>query len=104
MSEEDVRKAVEPLILEYFENSDSMEVLFTLQEMLPNLGMKGIISTQKKYIFSLQIGSLDCLFTFASLCFHEIIVILLLLIFRCSTLDGCNYHCGASHGSQTFSS
>ena len=47
MSEEDVRKAVEPLILEYFENSDSMEVLFTLQEMLPNLGMKGIISTQK---------------------------------------------------------
>ena len=31
MSEEDVRKAVEPLILEYFENSDSMEVLFTLQ-------------------------------------------------------------------------
>ena len=38
MSEEDVRKAVEPLILEYFENSDSMEVLFTLQEMLPNLG------------------------------------------------------------------
>ena len=47
MSEEDVRKAVEPLILEYFENSDSMEVLFTLQEMLPNLGMKGIISTRK---------------------------------------------------------
>ena len=31
MSEEDVRKAVETLILEYFENSDSMEVLFTLQ-------------------------------------------------------------------------
>ena len=31
MSEEDVRKAVEPLILEYFENSDTMEVLFTLQ-------------------------------------------------------------------------
>ena len=62
MSEEDVRKAVEPLILEYFENSDSMEVLFTLQEMLPNLGMKGIIST-KKNLFSLQIGSLDCLFS-----------------------------------------
>merc|ERR1719150_489880 len=40
MSEEDVRKAVEPLILEYFENSDSMEVLFTLQEMLPNLGTR----------------------------------------------------------------
>jgi len=40
MSEEDVRKAVEPLILEYFENSDSMEVLFTLQEMLPNLGAR----------------------------------------------------------------
>ena len=31
MSEEDVRKAVEPLILEYFENNDTMEVLFTLQ-------------------------------------------------------------------------
>lgn len=38
MSEEDVRKAVEPLILEYFENSDTMEVLYTLQEMLMNLG------------------------------------------------------------------
>ena len=33
MSEEDVRKAVEPLILEYFENNDTMEVLFTLQVM-----------------------------------------------------------------------
>ena len=31
MGEEDVRKAVEPLILEFFENNDSMEVLFTLQ-------------------------------------------------------------------------
>ena len=31
MSEEDVRKAVEPLILEYFENSDTMEVQCTLQ-------------------------------------------------------------------------
>ena len=40
MSEEDVRKAIEPLILEYFENNDSMEVLFTLQEMLPNLGAR----------------------------------------------------------------
>eukprot|EP00095_Tigriopus_kingsejongensis_P008042 maker-scaffold201_size263271-snap-gene-1.26 protein:Tk08042 transcript:maker-scaffold201_size263271-snap-gene-1.26-mRNA-1 annotation:"programmed cell death protein 4" len=40
MSEEDVRKAVEPLILEYFENSDSMEVLFSLQEMLMNLGSR----------------------------------------------------------------
>ena len=48
MSEEDVRKAVEPLILEYFENSDSMEVLFTLQEMLPNLGK---CSVKMKYIF-----------------------------------------------------
>ena len=38
MSEEDVRKAVEPLILEYFENNDATEVLFTLQEMLMNLG------------------------------------------------------------------
>jgi hypothetical protein len=40
MSEEDVRKTVEPLILEYFENNDTMEVLFTLQEMLPNLGSR----------------------------------------------------------------
>ena len=38
MSEEDVRKTVEPLILEYFENNDANEVLFTLQEMLMNLG------------------------------------------------------------------
>ena len=37
MSEEDVRKAVEPLILEYFENSDSMEVLFTLQVKKSNI-------------------------------------------------------------------
>ena len=103
MSEEDVRKAVEPLILEYFENSDSMEVLFTLQEMLPNLGMKGIISTHKKYL----VYKLDLWIVFLHLhlpFFHEIIVILLLLYFRSSTLDGCNYHCGASHGSQTFSS
>ena len=50
MSEEDVRKAVEPLILEYFENSDSMEVLFTLQEMLPNLGKyKNGIHTYSQY-------------------------------------------------------
>ena len=34
MGEEDVRKAVEPLILEFFENNDSMEVLFTLQVIL----------------------------------------------------------------------
>ena len=40
MSEEDVRKAVEPLILEYFENNDVNEVLFTLQEMLMNLGTR----------------------------------------------------------------
>jgi programmed cell death protein 4 len=40
MSEEDVRKTVEPLILEYFENNDTMEVLFTLQELLPNLGTR----------------------------------------------------------------
>ena len=39
MGEEDVRKAVEPLILEFFENNDSMEVLFTLQvgEDLPQV-------------------------------------------------------------------
>jgi len=40
MSEEDVSKAVEPLILEYFENNDAMEVLYTLQEMLMNLGSR----------------------------------------------------------------
>jgi programmed cell death protein 4 len=38
MSEEDVNRAVEPLILEYFENNDASEVLYTLQEMLMNLG------------------------------------------------------------------
>ena len=38
MSEEDVRKAVEGLVLEYFENNDASEVLFSLQEMLMNLG------------------------------------------------------------------
>ena len=31
MSEEDVTKAVQPLILEYFENNDTNEVLYTLQ-------------------------------------------------------------------------
>jgi len=40
MSEEDVNKTVEPLILEYFENNDASEVLFTLQEMLMNLGTR----------------------------------------------------------------
>jgi len=40
MSEEDVTKAVEPLILEYFENNDAMEVALTLQEMLMNLGSR----------------------------------------------------------------
>lgn len=40
MSEEDVRKAVEPLILEYFENGDTEEVLYSLEEMLPNLGAR----------------------------------------------------------------
>jgi len=40
MSEEDVNKAVEPLILEYFENNDATEVLYTLQEMLMNLGSR----------------------------------------------------------------
>ena len=70
MSEEDVRKAVEPLILEYFENSDSMEVLFTLQEMLPNLGMKGIISTHKKYlVYKLDLWIV--FFTFASALFSR---------------------------------
>jgi len=38
MSEEDVRKAVEPLILEYFENGDCEEVLYSLEEMLLNIG------------------------------------------------------------------
>jgi len=40
MSEEDVRKAVEPLILEYFENGDCEEVLFSLEEMLLNIGSR----------------------------------------------------------------
>ena len=40
MSEEDVRKTVEPLILEYFENNDATEVLFTLEEMLMNIGSR----------------------------------------------------------------
>jgi len=40
MSEEDVRKAVEPLMLEYFENGDCEEVLFSLEEMLLNIGAR----------------------------------------------------------------
>ena len=32
--------AVEPLILEYFENNDATEVLYTLQEMLMNFGSR----------------------------------------------------------------
>ena len=40
MSEEDVRKAVEPLMLEYFENEDCEEVLFSLEEMLLNIGAR----------------------------------------------------------------
>jgi len=40
MAEEDVRKTVEPLILEYFENGDSDEVLYSLEEMLQNLGTR----------------------------------------------------------------
>lgn len=40
MSEEDVTKAVEPLILEYFENNDTNEVLYTLQDILMNLGSR----------------------------------------------------------------
>ena len=31
---------MEPLILEYFENNDTTEVLYTLQEMLMNLGSR----------------------------------------------------------------
>eukprot|EP00092_Neocalanus_flemingeri_P106838 GFUD01137092.1.p1 GENE.GFUD01137092.1~~GFUD01137092.1.p1 ORF type:complete len:495 (+),score=137.49 GFUD01137092.1:152-1636(+) len=40
MSEEDVRKAVEPLMLEYFENGECEEVLFSLEEMLLNIGSR----------------------------------------------------------------
>lgn len=40
MSEEDVKKAVEPLMLEYFENGDTEEVLFSLEEMLLNIGTR----------------------------------------------------------------
>jgi len=38
MSEEDIRKTLEPLVLEYFENGESEEVVYSLEEMLPNLG------------------------------------------------------------------
>ena len=34
MSEEDIRKAVEPLLLEYFDNGDCDEVLFQYNEEL----------------------------------------------------------------------
>jgi len=40
MSEEDVKKAVEPLLLEYFENGDTDEVLYSLEEMLLNIGTR----------------------------------------------------------------
>merc|ERR1711992_424741 len=40
MSEEDVKKAVGPLLLEYFENDDTDEVLFSLEEMLLNIGTR----------------------------------------------------------------
>jgi len=40
MAEDDIRKTVEPLILEYFENGDFEEVLFSLEEMLQNLGSR----------------------------------------------------------------
>lgn len=38
MSEEDIRKAVEPLLMEYFDNGDCEEVVVTLEEMLLNIG------------------------------------------------------------------
>lgn len=40
MSEADVKKTVVPLILEYFENGASEEVLVSLDEMLENLGSR----------------------------------------------------------------
>jgi len=40
MNEEDVKKAVEPLLLEYFENGDTEEVLYSLEEMLLNIGTR----------------------------------------------------------------
>jgi len=40
MSEEDIRKAIEPLLLEYFDNGDCDEVLNTLEEMLLNIGTR----------------------------------------------------------------
>ena len=33
MSEEDIRKAVEPLLLEYFDNGDCDEVFMTLADL-----------------------------------------------------------------------
>ena len=61
MSEEDVRKAVEPLILEYFENSDSMEVLFTLQV---KKNQKYILLLTMKFDFTKEIqqNMPQCLF------------------------------------------
>lgn len=38
MSEDDIIKTVQPMILEYFENNDCGEVLVSLQEILLNLG------------------------------------------------------------------
>jgi hypothetical protein len=38
MSEDDIIKSVQPMILEYFENNDCGEVIVSLQEILPNLG------------------------------------------------------------------
>jgi len=40
MNEEDVKKAVDPLLLEYFENGDTEEVLYSLEEMLLNIGTR----------------------------------------------------------------
>lgn len=40
MSEEDVRKTVEPLILEYFANGDYDEVICSIDEVLANLGAR----------------------------------------------------------------
>lgn len=40
MSDEDVRKLVEPLVLEYFANGDYDEVIYSIEEVLFNLGAR----------------------------------------------------------------
>merc|ERR1712242_691751 len=47
MSEEDVKKAVEPFVLEYFENGDTEEVLFSVEELLLNIDLYQKVISQR---------------------------------------------------------